>query len=213
MIKERRRGNFTFPFPYPYDYQSLSICYLLALSAMEGRCKHAGDCANQTPHPQAGLNGWQVRLWLKTPLTSSVGSPWSVKNPHILKLWTLRNHFTYLHPHGPSCLLPPPPSLISHMEDAPSRQRTGREAQRLSNLGFGVVPNYGYPFSPRDTMTRRKEKMLILLFVFRLVIHQQTTQPVGLCELMKTTSISEVILWKAHLYRLLFSRLSMCFKV
>lgn len=46
MIKERRRGNFTFPFPYPYDYQSLSICYLLALSAMEGRCKHAGDCAN-----------------------------------------------------------------------------------------------------------------------------------------------------------------------
>ena len=56
------------------------------------------------------------------------------------------------------------------------------EAQRLSNLGFGVVASYGYPFSPRDTMTRRKEKVLMLLFVFRLVIHQQTTQPVGLCE-------------------------------
>lgn len=64
----------------------------------------------------------------------------------------------------------------------PQDRELGEEAQRLSNLGFGVVASYGYPFSPRDTVTRGKEKVLTLQFVFRLAIHQQTTQPVGLCE-------------------------------
>lgn len=162
--------------------------------------------------PVPGLNGQQVRLWLNCnphshPWLEALAQ-WRIRRflSGGLKWWTLKwwNQFTYLHPHGPSCLLPG--SIISHLSSGRCSVMTGnwervyRGSQIQAWCGCQV----------RLFIQGLNEKVFILLLVFRLVIDLTDHPACGArhCKLIKHKWIL-VILWKTHLYHLLFLRPSM----